>query len=395
MRYDANRMNVIKYYGSKAMTYQTIVEQIDTANTTMYIEPFGGGASVLLNKPPHEIEVYNEANLGVYTLFHVLADREQGEELKMRLRDVAYTEETFEEALQIKNCSEGRSLQDIDRRIAMFIRQIQKKYNSHIIKDFEEAYRTIEREGKDKKAIEEQINAKGTGDEKLNAIIQNYGLTEEELYYGEQLYQNRESMIRNQDYIEKKMENIDEIDIAKANFIAYNMSWNGMCDWFAKRDGQKSFEKKVEGLSNVMQRLQNVVVLNEDAFDLLDRERLNEKLEEKGVNIKGIYNSKIIYYLDPPYVADERIARTKSEQGKNKINPGDAYFVGKNFNHIELLEKIKATDCMMMVSNYRDENRLYDTYLSEQNGWRTIEFETKTTISNVNMDRTEVLWKNF
>ena len=304
-------------------------------------------------------------------------------------------EETFEEALQIKNCSEGRSLQDIDRRIAMFIRQIQKKYNSHIIKDFEEAYRTIEREGKDKKAIEEQINAKGTGDEKLNAIIQNYGLTEEELYYGEQLYQNRESMIRNQDYIEKKMENIDEIDIAKANFIAYNMSWNGMCDWFAKRDGQKSFEKKVEGLSNVMQRLQNVVVLNEDAFDLLDRERLNEKLEEKGVNIKGIYNSKIIYYLDPPYVADERIARTKSEQGKNKINPGDAYFVGKNFNHIELLEKIKDTDCMMMVSNYRDENRLYDTYLSEQNGWRTIEFETKTTISNVNMDRTEVLWKNF
>lgn len=34
-----------------------------------YVEPFGGGASILLAKPPAEVEVYNDVNRGVVNFF--------------------------------------------------------------------------------------------------------------------------------------------------------------------------------------------------------------------------------------------------------------------------------------------------------------------------------------
>ena len=41
-----------------------------------YVEPFGGGASILLAKPPAEVEVYNDVNRGVVNFFRVLASRD-------------------------------------------------------------------------------------------------------------------------------------------------------------------------------------------------------------------------------------------------------------------------------------------------------------------------------
>lgn len=39
-----------------------------------YIEPFGGGGSILLNKSPVKVEVYNDVNRGIVNFFRVLAD---------------------------------------------------------------------------------------------------------------------------------------------------------------------------------------------------------------------------------------------------------------------------------------------------------------------------------
>ena len=57
----ANRaLTLFGYYGGKARLAKYIAELLDYDNTDVYIEPFGGAGSVLLNKPPHKVEIYSD-----------------------------------------------------------------------------------------------------------------------------------------------------------------------------------------------------------------------------------------------------------------------------------------------------------------------------------------------
>ena len=61
-----------------------------------YVEPFGGAASVLLNKPPAAVEVYNDLDQRITQLFRVL--RDNGKELQRRL--TPYSEVEFGNATE-------------------------------------------------------------------------------------------------------------------------------------------------------------------------------------------------------------------------------------------------------------------------------------------------------
>ncbi len=67
---------------------------------TGYVEPFGGGGSILIGKPPAEVEVYNDVNRGVVNFFRVLADRDYFGPFMSRVRDMPYSRELFEECLR-------------------------------------------------------------------------------------------------------------------------------------------------------------------------------------------------------------------------------------------------------------------------------------------------------
>jgi len=63
----------------------------------IHVEPFGGGASVLLAKPPSPVEVYNDIDGGLYEFFSVLADPAEFERFYRRVAVLPYSRELWRE----------------------------------------------------------------------------------------------------------------------------------------------------------------------------------------------------------------------------------------------------------------------------------------------------------
>lgn len=63
----------VKYFGGKGMMLNTLIN-LFPQDSAMYIEPYGGAGSVLLAKPRHAVEIYNDLENNIYTLFKVLTD---------------------------------------------------------------------------------------------------------------------------------------------------------------------------------------------------------------------------------------------------------------------------------------------------------------------------------
>ena len=84
----------VKWHGGKFYLHQRIIQQFPPHHT--YLEPFGGAASVLLNKPRSPVEVYNDLDERISRLFRVL--RDHGAELHHRLSLTPYSEVEFHAA---------------------------------------------------------------------------------------------------------------------------------------------------------------------------------------------------------------------------------------------------------------------------------------------------------
>lgn len=84
----------VKWHGGKYYLSDRITELFPQHHT--YVEPFGGAASVLLNKEPAKVEVYNDIDHRITNLFEVL--RNHGDELRRRLTLTPYSEVEFQRA---------------------------------------------------------------------------------------------------------------------------------------------------------------------------------------------------------------------------------------------------------------------------------------------------------
>ena len=90
-------LTAIPYYGGKSKLAYLIADLLPYDDCNSYIEGFGGSARVLLNKPRHAVEIYNELTTSVYTFFKCLADEEQAEQLISQLCETPISLEYFEE----------------------------------------------------------------------------------------------------------------------------------------------------------------------------------------------------------------------------------------------------------------------------------------------------------
>jgi DNA adenine methylase len=81
------------YAGSKLRSLHHILPMLPYTNT--YVEPFGGSASVLLNRKPSKLEVFNDRYAGVVALYRCLRDPEMVEKLVTWMDLTVHSKEDF------------------------------------------------------------------------------------------------------------------------------------------------------------------------------------------------------------------------------------------------------------------------------------------------------------
>lgn len=86
----------LRYLGGKWKLAPWIVQQFPAHR--VYVEPFGGAASVLLRKPRSAGECYNDLDGGVVNLFRVLRDPVTSAELCRRVRLTPFAREEYDDA---------------------------------------------------------------------------------------------------------------------------------------------------------------------------------------------------------------------------------------------------------------------------------------------------------
>ena len=120
----------------------------------------------------------------------------------------------------------------------------------------------------------------------------------------------------------------------------------------------------VEGLSAVSARLRRVVILNQDALDVIRQQD----------------GEKTLFYLDPPYLHE---TRASTENYKHEMTEAD---------HRELLATIKQCKGMVLLSGYP--NTIYDQELADWNR-RDFMIDNKAAGGDTKRKMTECVWMNF
>lgn len=85
---------VLRYHGGKWKLASWIISHFPPHR--VYVEPFGGAASVLLRKPRSYAEVYNDLDGEIVNVFRVLRDPAQARQLERVLRLTPFAREEFE-----------------------------------------------------------------------------------------------------------------------------------------------------------------------------------------------------------------------------------------------------------------------------------------------------------
>lgn len=157
-------------------------------------------------------------------------------------------------------------------------------------------------------------------------------------------------------------------------FVRCRQSLSGRMDSFAPRSRSRTrggineqanaWLGAVEGLPAVHERLKSVLILNDDALSVIQKED----------------SPRTLHYLDPPYLHE-----TRSSKDVYEFEMGDD-------DHRQLLELIQNATGKVMLSGYH--SKLYDDMLAD---WNLKEFDKANHASGAKEKRrmVECLWMNY
>lgn len=89
---------VLRYHGGKWLLAEWIISHFPRHR--VYVEPFGGAASVLMQKPRSYAEVYNDLDGEIVNVFRVLRDPVSAIELDRLIRLTPFARDEFRESYQ-------------------------------------------------------------------------------------------------------------------------------------------------------------------------------------------------------------------------------------------------------------------------------------------------------
>lgn len=135
-------LSMFSYYGGKSRMAHLIAEKLNY-DTDIYIEPFGGGCRTLLNKPRHEVEIYNDSSAGIVALVELLSKEDTAIELIGKLHETEYTQECFSKALKLRNEYEDNYLQELTRQISKLLRSVDKEHKTNMNTIFRRQLRSV------------------------------------------------------------------------------------------------------------------------------------------------------------------------------------------------------------------------------------------------------------
>ncbi|MFV1964554.1 MAG: DNA adenine methylase [Pirellulaceae bacterium] len=168
----------------------------------------------------------------------------------------------------------------------------------------------------------------------------------------------------------------DQIQMAVNFFVRARQSRQGLMTVFATltrnrtrrrmNEQASSYWTAVEGLADVHKRLQQVVILNQDAIQVIHQQD----------------GQHTLFYCDPPYLHNTRATTADYEHEMCQAE------------HEALLKTLSNTQGKFLLSGYRSE--LYDDYAATC-GWRLEEREidNKASSRKSKEKKVECLWMNF
>lgn len=92
------RRPAVRWFGGKWKMAPRIIEHFPAHR--VYVEPFGGGGSILLRKPRTYAEVYNDLDVSIVGLFRVLRDPERAARLTRLLELTPFAREEFHQSYE-------------------------------------------------------------------------------------------------------------------------------------------------------------------------------------------------------------------------------------------------------------------------------------------------------
>ncbi|MGN2373492.1 DNA adenine methylase [Sphingobacterium spiritivorum] len=107
---------ILRYHGGKWVLAKWIISHFPEHR--IYVESFGGAASVLLQKDRCYSEVYNDLDDDIVNLFYVV--RDQGEELRDKLINTPFSRREFELSYQLSENSLERARRTVVRAFMGF-----------------------------------------------------------------------------------------------------------------------------------------------------------------------------------------------------------------------------------------------------------------------------------
>ena len=107
---------LIPYYGGKSYLLKPLLQLLPKHK--VYVEVFGGGATLLFNKPPSEVEVYNDINPQLCILMNVVKDPTLFPKFYEEIVKLPYTKEVF---LHYRELLKDPTINKVQQAVATFV----------------------------------------------------------------------------------------------------------------------------------------------------------------------------------------------------------------------------------------------------------------------------------